>query len=66
MYAQRRIFMLVAALVAVLGEAVILFNDISPYDNPRDFANARIVTASAVSRAGAIETPSDPTSGQHS
>jgi hypothetical protein len=58
--------MLVAALVAVSGEAVVIFNDINPYDNPRDFANARIITASAVSRAGAIETPSPPPGGPHS
>jgi hypothetical protein len=58
--------MLVAALVAVVGEAVVLVNDIGPYDNSRDFANSRIITTSAVSRAGAIEILSEPRSGLHS
>jgi hypothetical protein len=58
--------MLVAAVVAVVSEAVVLVNDIGPYDNSRDFANARIITASAVSRAGAIEIPSEPRSGLNS
>jgi hypothetical protein len=58
--------MLVAALVAVLGTAVILFSDFSPDQDPQGGANARIITAAAVSKAGAIEIPSDPTSGQHS
>ncbi len=58
--------MLIAALVAVVGTAVILFNDFSPDDNPRNLANARIITAAAVFRAGAIETPSPPPGGPHS
>jgi hypothetical protein len=58
MYAQRPVFMLVAALVAVVGTAVLLFNNFSPGDDPRNLANARIITDAAVSRAGAIEIPS--------
>jgi hypothetical protein len=58
--------MLVAALVAVVGTAVILFNDFSPDNDPQGRANARIITGAAVSRAGAIEIPSEPPDGQHS
>ena len=58
--------MLIAALVAVAGTAVIVFNDYSPDQDPQGLANARMVTAAAVSRAGAIEIPSQPAGGQHS
>ena len=58
--------MLVAALVAVVGTAVILFNDFSPGQDPQGLANARMVTVAAVSRAGAVETPSEPPGGRHS
>jgi hypothetical protein len=55
---------LVTAFVAVVGTAVILFNDFGPgNDSPGD-GNARMVTAAAVSRAGAIQIPSQPTAGR--
>jgi hypothetical protein len=66
MYAKRRVFMLVAALVAVAGTAVILLSDFNPGRDPQGLANARLITAAAVSRAGAIEIPSQPPSGPHS
>jgi hypothetical protein len=50
---------LVAAIVAVLGQTVILFNDFGA-GNSQDRGNARMVTAAVVSRAGAIEIPSEP------
>ena len=54
----------VAAIVAVLGTAVILFNDFGPsYDSQGD-GNGRMTTAAVVSRAGAIEIPSEPPAGQ--
>ena len=61
MYAQRKMPVLVAALVAVAGTAVILLNDFSPYGDSRGVTSASIVTAAAVSKAGAIETPTGAT-----
>lgn len=61
MHDQRTVPILVAALLAVVGTAVISFNSFSSNDDPQDRANARIVTAAAVSRAGAIQIPSEPT-----
>jgi hypothetical protein len=58
--------LVVAVLIAVVGAAAILFDDFSPENDPQGRANARIITAAAVSRAGAMETPSVPPSGQHS
>ena len=60
MYAQRKIPVLVAAIVAVMGQAVILLNDFGPGNDSQGSGNARMITAAVVSRAGAIETPSDP------
>jgi hypothetical protein len=60
MYAQRNVPMLVAAFVAVVGTAVILFNDFGPDTASLGSGNARMITAAAVSRAGAIEIPSAP------
>jgi hypothetical protein len=64
MYAQRKVPMLVAAFVAVVGTAVILFNDLGPDTASRGSGNARMITAAAVSRAGAIEVPSAPPVGR--
>jgi hypothetical protein len=58
MHAQRKVHMLVAASVAVVGQTVILFNDFGPGNDPQGSGNARMITAAAVSRAGAIEIPS--------
>ena len=53
---------IVAAIIAVLGTAVILFNDFGPsYDSQ---GSGRMITAAVVSRAGAIEVPSEPPAGQ--
>ena len=60
MYAQRNVPMLVAAFVAVVGTAVILFNDFGPDTASLGSGNARMITDAAVSRAGAIEVPSAP------
>jgi hypothetical protein len=50
--------MLVAAMIAVVGQTVVLFNDFGPgYDSQRG-GNAGMITAAAVSRAGAIQIPS--------
>ncbi len=55
--------MLVAALIAVVSTAVVLLNGLSPNDIHRGRANAAVITAAAVSRAGAIEIPLEPTNG---
>ena len=56
--------MLVAAFVAVVGTAVILFNDFGPGNDSQGSGSARMITAAAVSRAGAIEIPSQPPAGR--
>ena len=58
MDAQRKVPMLVTAFVAVVGTAVILFNVNSDTDLQAG-GKARAITAAAVSRAGAIEIPSE-------
>jgi hypothetical protein len=55
MHALAKVPALVAALVAVAGTAVILAGNISAAPDQQDRANARMITAAAVSRAGAIE-----------
>ena len=68
MHAQRKdrrgdsIPVIVAVFVAVVGTAVILFNDVGPGDS-RVAAAPRMIAAAAVSRAGAIEFPSAPPTG---
>jgi hypothetical protein len=52
--------MLVAAIVAVVGQAVILFNDFGAGNESHGRGNARMITAAVVSKAGAIEIPSEP------
>ena len=64
MYAQRKLPMLVAAFVAVVGTAVIPFNDFGPDTASQGSGNARMITAAAVSRAGATEVPSAPPAGR--
>jgi hypothetical protein len=40
------------------------FDDFGVSNNSRDGGNAKMITAAAVSKAGAIEIPSDATAGQ--
>jgi hypothetical protein len=58
MHGQRREPVLVAAFVAVVGTAVILFNNVNSDADSQAGRNAMAITAAAVSRAGAIEIPS--------
>ena len=58
MYAQRKVPLLVAVFVAVAGTAGILFNDFGPDTASKGGGNAKMITAAAVSRTGAIEVPS--------
>jgi hypothetical protein len=70
MHAQRKdrrgdaIPVIVTVIVAVVGTAGILFNDFDPGNGSQGSGNARMITAAAVSRAGAIEIPSEPPAGQ--
>jgi hypothetical protein len=59
MHAQRKSPVLVTAFVAVVGTAVILFNNVNPDTDSRAGRNTKAITAAAVSRAGAIEIPSE-------
>lgn len=58
---DRRLFILVAIVVAVVGQAIVLFGDFGPSnaspDSPR-------ITAAAVAKARAIEIPSNSPAGQ--
>jgi hypothetical protein len=47
----------VAAIVAIVGTAGILFSDFGPDRNSQGSGNG-MITAAAVARAGAIELPS--------
>jgi hypothetical protein len=47
----------IALIVAVLGQAAILFSDFRPSNPPR---GGGIITAAAVMKAGAIEFPAGP------
>ena len=64
MHLQRNVPMLVAAFVAVVGTAVILFDDFRPDIASQGSGSARMNTAAAVSRVGAIEVPSAPRPGR--
>jgi hypothetical protein len=55
---------IVTVIVAVVGTAGILFNDFGPGNDSHSSGSARMVTAAAVARAGAIEIPSEPPAGQ--
>jgi hypothetical protein len=48
-----------AAIVAVASTVAILLDDLGPSHAPQDKGTARMVTAAAVSKAGAIEIPSE-------
>jgi hypothetical protein len=54
---------IVTVIVAVVGTAGI-FNNLGPGQESQDSGNARMITAAAVSRAGAIEIPSEPLAGR--
>jgi hypothetical protein len=70
MHAQRKdrrgdfIPAIVTVIVAVVGTAGIIFNNFGPGNDSHGSRNARMVTAAAVARAGAIEIPSEPPTGQ--
>ena len=51
-------------IVAVAGTAAILLNDFGPGNASQGSSNARMITSAAVSRVGAIETPSEPPAGR--
>ena len=55
---------IVTVIVAVVAMAGILFNDFGPGNGLQDSGNARMITAAAVSRAGAIEIPSESPAGR--
>ena len=55
---------ILAAIVAVVGQTVILFNDFGRGNNSQGSGNATMITAAAVSRAGAIEISSEPPAGR--
>jgi hypothetical protein len=65
MYTQRKgqrawVPVTVALFVAITGQTVVVFNDFGPSNHSRASASARVVTAEAVSRAGAVQIPSQP------
>jgi hypothetical protein len=47
-----------------MGQTVILFNDFGPSNDSQGSGSATMITAAVVSRAGAIEIPSEPPAGQ--
>jgi hypothetical protein len=50
---------IVAAIVAIASAAGIIFDDFGPSNASQDGGRARMITAEAASRAGAIEIPSE-------
>jgi hypothetical protein len=58
---DRRIIISAAIIVAVVGQAAILFGDFGP-DHPSQ--NSAKITAAAVAKARAIEIPSSSAAGQ--
>jgi hypothetical protein len=62
---QGRLIPAMAALVvAVLGTAGIVYQDFGPGNGSQVSGDATMITAAAVSRAGAIQIPTQPRSGQ--
>jgi len=51
---------IVTVIVAVAGTAGIFLNNLGPGNDSQGSSDARMITAAAVSRAGAIEIPSEP------
>ena len=60
---RRSIPVIIAVLVAIVGQAAILFNDFGTGNGSRRGGNPNMISAAAVSRAGATEIPSAPLSG---
>ncbi len=56
--------MMVAVIVAVVAQTAILFNDFGLGNDSHRSGSATMITAAAVSRAGAIEIPSEPPVGR--
>ena len=54
---------MIAILVAVVGQAAILLNDFGPGNGSRHGGNPSMISAAAVSKAGATEVPSAALSG---
>ena len=52
--------MTVAVSVAIVAQAFVLIGDFGPSNDSLGDRSAAMVTAAAVSRAGAIEIPSEP------
>jgi hypothetical protein len=48
---------IVALIIAVVGQGIILFGDFGPGNHPH---GTGMITAAALSRAGAIEIPAGP------
>jgi hypothetical protein len=48
---------IVALIVAVVGQAVVLFGDFGPSSN---HPNGGMISAAAITKAGAIEIPAGP------
>ena len=57
MHQHSAIPVIVALIVAVVGQAVILFGDFGPSSHPH---GGGMITAAAVTRAGATEIPAGP------
>ena len=55
---------IVAALIAVAGQAVVLFDDFGAGNHSPNSVSARMITAAALSRAGAIEILPEPAAGR--
>ena len=51
---------MIAVVVAIVGQAAILFNDFGASNGSRRGGNPSMISAAAVSRAGATEIPSAP------
>jgi hypothetical protein len=50
---------IVALIVAIVGQAIILFGDFGPRNYPPNSGNG-MITAAALARAGAVEIPTAP------
>ena len=64
MHAQTRLPTQIAASIALVGIALIAFSDFNGDASSQPGSKARAITAAAVSRAGAVETPSEPPAGR--